>query len=545
MNNKRNSIVILAKNINMDKEYQNVIDYSESQIVTLCESQAHLVSKQTNYSFLKVGENKISVGVPYATCLQANYLAMQNPYYSNKWFFAFIDSVEYSSENSTIINYTIDEMSTWWSYWQKKSCYVIREHVNDDTIGLHTIPEGLETGEYINVAHAEDSYNGDLTSILATTRDPNDLTNVAMGVYNGITSGVGYYRYDKVLERWNIGHESETLEHAMKQLAGQSDAIVGLFIAPKWLTPDNNIPITPSTEPATRSIYVQRITSLDSYVPKNNKCLCFPYCYIELSNASGQATTYNQERWTVGSNGMELKMDGCLTSGCSIRCYPVNYNGATYNYDEGISLGKFPQINWITDHYTNWLTQNGVSIGAIKLNAEQAQNVESVGQAVIGLGKIASAGASGNVETLSSGIGNLESSGANVFNSMQERYRHSLIPPTLHGSLNCGDVITASGINKFHIWKKTVKREFAESIDQYFTRFGYKVNTLKQPNFTGRTYWNYVQIGNNEIVGYSNNTISVPESSMDTINKIFRKGVTIWHNHDNIGNYSLNNTIVS
>lgn len=543
MSTKRNSIVILAKDIGMDKEYQNIIDYSESDIVTLCESNDHLVAKQTNYSFLEIGKNKINVGIPYATCLQANYIALQNPYYSNKWFFGFIDKVEYNSESSTNIYYTVDEISTWWSYWEHTSCFVEREHVNDDTLGANTIPEGLETGEYTIVGSQSDDWNGNLTTVLATTLDPNDLTSVAMGVYNGITSGVGYYRYDKVLERWNVGHENETLEYAMNQLAGQSDAIVGLFIAPKWLMPDDNIPITPSTDVATKTMYVQRITSLDGYIPKNNKSLCFPYCYIELSNGAGQATTYNQERWTVGNSGMELEMDGCLTSGCSIRCYPVNYNGKTYNYDEGISLGKFPQINWKTDHYTNWLTQNGISIGAIKLNAEQAGIVGGIVKSASGL-------AMGGASLLSTGYGsevgafNAISGVSEVFSTMQESYRHSLVPPTLHGSLNNGDVITASGTNKFHIYKKTVKNEYAKSIDEFFTKFGYKVNRLKVPNFTGRTYFNYVKVAGGEIVGKSNQTISVPESSMDIINAVFRKGTTIWHNHSNIGNYSLSNTIV-
>ena len=126
---------------------------------------------------------------------------------------------------------------------------------------------------------------------------------------------------------------------------------------------------------------------------------------------------------------------------------------------------------------------------------------------------------------------------------MQTMYQHSFMTPTINGSLNCGDVITASGINKFHVYKMTIKREFAESIDSYFTKFGYKVNILKTPNFTGRTYWNYIQIGAGERIGYSNSSISVPDSSMDVINAVFRKGTTIWHNHDNIGNYSLNNTI--
>ena len=66
------------------------------------------------------------------------------------------------------------------------------------------------------------------------------------------------------------------------------------------------------------------------------------------------------------------------------------------------------------------------------------------------------------------------------------------------------------------------------------------------PNYTGRTYWNYVKISSGEIVGYSNNqNVNIPKTSMDTINKVFRNGTTIWHNHTNIGNYDLNNTIVS
>ena len=55
MNEKRNSIVILAKNINMDKEYENIIDYSESDLVSLLRSNDHLVMEQNNYSFLKKG----------------------------------------------------------------------------------------------------------------------------------------------------------------------------------------------------------------------------------------------------------------------------------------------------------------------------------------------------------------------------------------------------------------------------------------------------------------------------------------------------------
>ena len=69
--------------------------------------------------------------------------------------------------------------------------------------------------------------------------------------------------------------------------------------------------------------------------------------------------------------------------------------------------------------------------------------------------------------------------------------------------------------------------------------FGYAVKSLAIPNITGRRYWNYVEKGANEEIGYG----EVPSKFMDTINNVCRRGVTIWHNHANVGNYNLNNTI--
>ena len=86
-----------------------------------------------------------------------------------------------------------------------------------------------------------------------------------------------------------------------------------------------------------------------------------------------------------------------------------------------------------------------------------------------------------------------------------------------------------------------IKAEYAKIIDEYFTRFGYKTNLTKVPNINGRTYFNYVQIADSEVIGYG----EVPNKYMDEINNIFRRGVTIWHDHSNIGDYTVNNSIVT
>ena len=92
----------------------------------------------------------------------------------------------------------------------------------------------------------------------------------------------------------------------------------------------------------------------------------------------------------------------------------------------------------------------------------------------------------------------------------------------------------------FTYYKMSVKQEYARVIDEYFTRYGYKVNQNKVPNITGRRYFNYIQIASSDTLGYG----EIPQRFMDDINKIAREGVTIWHDHDYLGDYTLNNSII-
>lgn len=85
------------------------------------------------------------------------------------------------------------------------------------------------------------------------------------------------------------------------------------------------------------------------------------------------------------------------------------------------------------------------------------------------------------------------------------------------------------------------KTEYMRIIDNFFSRFGYKINRLKTPNITGRRYFNYVQVASSDDVASG----SIPQKYMKEINNAFRKGITIWHDHSKIGDYSVSNTIVS
>lgn len=518
-----NSKILLVKNIHIDRQYTNVLSYSEAQMLELC--QANLVAQADNYSFLRP-TGSIMAGFTYSQCLQANYIAFQNPDYSNKWFFAWIDDVIYKGDKNTEITFTVDAWSTWFDKWQKKTCFINRQHVNDDAIGLHTIPENLDVGEVIEedfeeyLTFGED--NNDYYFVIEGTYNP--ITNkdfVGVNKINGILNGNWIFLFDVYSGSVGIPDINNFLADVNN--SRKIDSIKNFYILPKWIC--DNIGTTDYNKSSTFGNYNFKllnstddivevgstfniIKNFKDYNPKNNKVFVYPYNYMLISNNVGNYNIYKYEDF-YGENPL-LTVEGSVSVGGSVRLVPRNYKNIDKNYDESLPLAKFPTCSWSSDAFTNWLVSNAVNIGS---------QVVSTGVGI----------ATGNVPSVA----------GNVASLIGQFYQASLLP-SIQGGNNTGDVNFSARKNTFSIHHMRVKTEYLKIIDDYFTRFGYAIKSLEMPNITGRRYWNYVEIGSSEEIGYG----EVPSKYMDIINNACRKGVTIWHNHANVGNYSLNNTIV-
>lgn len=523
----KTSKIYLAKNIKLDKNYKAVLNYSESQMLELITDTSNLVYYQANYQFIRE-TNTIQIKAPYRDVCGANYMAFQNPDYSNKYFFAFIDNVKYLNENASEITYTVDIWTTWHDYWSAKTCFVVREHVTDDTVGANLIPEDVDTGDYVVNSHLSDLYNNDMAVITASTVGPSDFESYDMSVYNGLPCPVVYCRYD-FSELNDLLSFIEALN-----TAGKIDAMQNMFIAPKWLAPKNagTHYVAESNTVATVDLGISKITTLDGYTPVNKKLLTHPFCYIILSNAVGQCATYKQEFWDVNNdNEMVVRMYGVLTSGCSIRAVPLEYKKDGTYFDEGIVVGKFSQLAWTNDLYTNWQTQNGINILGIPLDAKSTGMLSGIGQIATGsIGK--------DARSIGGGIGT-------IIETMKADYQHSILPNQVEGNLNSGDVTNLMGANRLHAYRMTITYDYASRLDKYFTRMGYKVNAIKVPNMSHRQNYNYVQVASEENTAYPNNhnNICLPATALNDINTMFRNGVTIWNNHANFGDYSVSNNI--
>ena len=501
---------LLKCNLNIDNNNQLTFpnEYSQYSYFNSLESKIiKEISYQRKDSYVRFPEHIDNL-------IEYNYIMYQNINYSNKWFYAYVTKMEYENDNCTRIYIKTDVFQTWQFDLTYMKSFVEREHVNDDTLGKHTVPENLETGEYKVQDHLTDVYNNNVTLVYGTNFTADTLVRTYGNVYNGVPSAVTYYHRTQ-MGGGNLGSISYDLDKLAQ--AGHVDEVKSMFIVPQWILPNQTSgEVDGSDDPATFTLGISRISTLDSYTPKNKKLLTYPYCYILLTNGSGDSAIYHQELWNLDNNEMKLKVYGVLCPGCSIRAYPLNYNGDGLGIDYGLTLGKFPQINWATDQYTNWLTQNSVNMG-----------IGAAGAALsMGVG-IATA----NPIAIAGGINA-------VAQTLSQIHQAEFIPAQIGGSANAGDVNFTIGANRYHAYRMTIKKEYAQIIDNFFQMYGYKVNTLKVPNITGRSNWNYVKLINPNIEGY------IPQEDLEEVKQMFTNGITLWHTTTHFLDYSQNNSII-
>lgn len=493
-------------------------DYKNQLTFTNVTAQSNYFSSTiqhtySNYTYVKK-DNYIQVSDNIDSIIDCNYLFYVNTGFTSKKYYCFISRMEYINENCTRIYFETDVFQTWQFQIDYKQSFVEREHVNDDRIGLHTVPEGLETGPYVcNGYDNIEKLCTNLKIVMGSTEAPSGEGSFIGGVYNGIYSGVKYYTYS-----------AENTTTVIQSLVnrGKGDALSSLFLAPEFIVPTPGGGVVSETGgPINFSKSITKQSVIDNYTPRNKKLLTNPYCYLMVTNGNGGSVTYQQELFTTNNCGFTIM--GALTPGCSIRIVP-NYYKNTFDsmgnfFDEGLNLGKYPQLNWATDMYTNWLTQTAVN------------TITDIGKSAIGgalVGGVGGAIASGGATALKE-----------ITNNIGQSYLHDRIPPQTNGNINCGDVVTGSHNNTFHFYKMSIKREYAEIIDKYFDMFGYKINLVKVPNITGRTNWNYVKTINCNFEG------DIPQTDLQIIRRIFDNGITLWHNPTTMLNYSNTNNIIS
>ena len=491
-------------------------------------------------------DGTISVPAAIDDIWQYNYVMYRNVNYApNKWFYAFITGYQMESNGVTTISIKTDVYQTWMFELQVKQSFVEREHVNDDTKGTHTVPEDLEVGDYIidsntKIDMTNPSTGGFMVCFMCTKKPFAD----AIDTY--LTYGTGEVFSGMFMFAVPYGFAKSIIDLYNQSSYTTTDSIVNIYMIPKecvnmdhysnWNPvqggPAINIYEIKEDAATLNTAQIVEHGNFGGYTPKNNKMYVYPYKYFHITNNAGSDIEYRWEDFPLNSSSnfqADMAVKALPVCGTSSKLTFTNYKGyntATAGHHQlmayGIAGAKLPTCAWTTDYYTNWLTQNGVSIA---VNAVSTLAGVSLG--------VATAGAGAGIAT------GLISVGTQVGKTLAATHKAATTPDQSRGDTSLGDILYATQKAAFNAYGMSIRREYAEIIDNYFSMYGYKVNTVKVPNVTGRTNWNYVKTVGCYLAG------DIPQEDLAELKSMFDKGITFWHNPATFCDYSQSNAIVS
>lgn len=507
-----NSIIVLLRDVPIDQTQEHTLWFAnaEDQANYFYNKQAITLTQQY---YVRQGRGVIKVEANADRIYDCNYMMFKNISFGNKWFYAFITSIEYTNNNTATVTFTIDQLQTWLFEMRLGQCFIEREHAATDTIGENIVPENLETGEYFYSNMQKIDAFDTLYIVLAVTEwydtTQNKFVPVSGYAQHNTYNGVMYRSYD--FNAAGVAEVNAILDKYTED--NKADAVVSIFMCPGIILAMAN---TPGGIAVT---YRNRPDNLNGYVPRNNKLFTAPYMSI-LVKTPGNAAEYGWEYFYSLAPAQFVLYTNLSTSPSAMLC-PFNYktsvgiyDNATVpeNYVEAITLNGWPQCSYNIDTFKAWIAQNGPTI--------------YVNSALAGLGLGASI-VTGNIAGAVGSIGT-------IANLVTQTIQHSTLPPQARGETN-GNISLSSGVMNFLFFTKTIGFEFAQIIDQFFDKFGYATHKIKIPNIHVRQYWTYTKTVDCIIHG------NLPTESITEIQDIFNHGITFWADPSVVGNYSLRN----
>lgn len=511
-----NMQLYICKGIPTDKTYNHVLRFqSDSSRFAYFTSKS--VLHLTNYTYQRL-EHYLSVGVNAETIEQCNYVVFQNADFSDKWYYAFIDSVEYVANETSRIYFTVDVMQTWFPSVHMMPCFIERSHVNDDTIGSNLVDDNLDCGEYVDELNTMYTYPTYITFL--TTFD-SDYKDAYGSLDNGIYTGLQVHKFADASSANNF------LSGAIE--ASKSDGIVSVFMSPFAEDSDD--------------VTIKQITSIGKYIPKNNKTLTYPYCYIRIADNSQKLNAvYKQEFFRDESGSLRLPTfmirgtagQGSPEIGVIPKYYKLDSDITEhYNYQEAVYAKPFPMCSYNIDLYKAYMAQNASSVAI-----ENANMVLTGVNAVTNVAGASISAANLDVKGTLSGMTSAISDAIDISAILAKRQDLDRLPPQSRGNATSSLGYMLEKRDNLYFYHHHITEEYARMIDNYFSVYGYPIREVKAPNIDCRKNWNYIKTGNCYCTG------DIPSESLDTIKSIFNRGVTFWHNPNTVGNYSQDNNIV-
>lgn len=508
-------------------EYEHVRLYnSKAELLDHLESYRRNIPSVdlSHLAPIRVGNYDIRVPFTEMKALNLNYLAFQNAGISDEWVFCFIDSIEWLSEKTTRINFSLDVFQNNFYNTNIKPCFVEYHHIprREDGIGVNLVPVNLEAGETIVSQHKKLNLTPTDCCIFVTRG------TVEQSWFNG--------RVENGVYCWgSIGHYDVTTDDGLEKIngllkeyndQGAQDAVIGLFMSPKLC-----IGALGGKEIKPKTTFMQISgNAFEGYKPKNKKLYSYPWLYCLADNNQGNTHIYRYEYSYNQDKSIEFDSYGTIATLPQVLTAPKNYktreNLPHGLMNEALINSSFPMCSFSSDTYRAWLAQNKSSIAL--------SQVQTAVNSTIGLGTSIAGLAGGSLQGGINGSSKTTSAFWDALGMLANQTDRSRNAGVTHGKALSENVMTGIKECGVDFYEMSCKRQFAEMADSFFEQFGYPINKITMPNLRSRSRWNYVKTSH---CGFTGN---IDLDQLKKLRNIFDNGVTLWH-IDDIGNYSLSN----
>lgn len=523
--------VYLYDNVFLDKEYRNISNIRVSTSTrTPVKSYTGLTFQRVESEIINSGSPRLAgtIRLPLNNDLEilrkCGYMTFQNS--GDIKYYAFIDEVNYINAGNVEIRYTIDDFQTYLTdylnNWTDK-CFVEQEHINradDDPKYLDGSTQGVNPSSLI--WNDDNIYQKSINSIdyigLAMLLDvelKEKLEEIGMTirVINNGRSSIMLATFNRKFEVGDIGKIIAVLSEAERyKYVVECVASAYPIYSNKQVTPmSTNFNVFPK--------------KINSYFFKNGIMRTYPFHQFFIKSTTGESVSIKAKDCRYNNSGdliIDLTIPAYLTKEAMVSVSPLP---PVYILDKRPPINKsvrFPISATIPIQRDQLLTFLSTS-AALKA----ASFAGSAGTAIGGALMLASgAGAAVGVPLLIGGAAGMFGTGASAIMAEQNR-----IEPT--GNFSNDVYSLCSGMHGFDIITYSVSENEGQMLDEYFSVYGYITNKVKIPNIKNRNNFNFVKCHD------ISNFRGVPPRAKTAMTNAFSKGVFIWHNLGQIGNYDI------
>lgn len=517
--------------------YDTIVEYINTVINSpncrIGETRENSFQRGDGFYTIRVDHSEL----PYFALLRADTVAYLNAEtLSAFWIIGNVLAVEWKNPDCSFVRFKIDYFMTFQQFidWDKTHAYIEREHVKEDwSSSGNPLFANIGPAEDFRVIPDTPIYHWNKGYVPSMTMIQDPYNDNGEAVFDGQYRG-GMFSSLQV----HLCHVSDANEHLTK-IAESNDCSINNVVSVEgfpveWMEvlEADSEGFLDLSDVQLNSVHIEGKNNKSVPNYNNAKCWSAPYTIIRLMSSDGEQQDFNPQWFgnDVDSYTLMQRVCGCGGMFAGAAATFRHKNEGIFNWETWenfmVMIKALPKCPWTADGYTDWSSVN---------------MTPTIAKGIIGGGQNILNGAAGVVSAISptttkpvpdvgaatmsvaNAIGNTAMDTINIVQNIgQERATGA----TIRGG---------GGGNLFDIGQKSwgfkvvyyqAQPYLMTSIDNFFSRFGYRVNRLKKLNLKNRPYWTFIKTAECHVLSKPNGGMTFIAEKV--INAMFNSGVTLW-----------------